>query len=154
MGYLSVLSVSITPFAFVLAVLGSVFAALLLRIVYCQFFHPLSKFPGPWWATSFSVVGAVISVKYKEPQFLTYLIEKYGSTYPLSARDVSYPRFYRPLRYDVPSRLAFRTCGATSHLPFDRLTPSFSRPTNPHIAHNAGLPASIGRSRYLLGPEV
>jgi hypothetical protein len=69
-----------------------VFAALLLRIVYCQFFHPLSKFPGPWWATSFSVVGAIISVKYKEPQFLTYLIKKYGSTYTPFPHDISYPR--------------------------------------------------------------
>ncbi|KAL5448522.1 hypothetical protein PMIN07_009336 [Paraphaeosphaeria minitans] len=85
MGVLGALSLSITPFAFVIAVSGCVFAALLLRIVYCQFFHPLSRFPGPWWATSFSLVGAIISVKYREPQFLTYLVAKYGSTYNASS---------------------------------------------------------------------
>lgn len=81
MGVLGIFILSITPFASVLVVFGSVFAALVLRIVYCQFFHPLAKFPGPWWATSFSLVGAIISVKHKEPEFLTYLVRKYGSTY-------------------------------------------------------------------------
>ncbi|KAH9862409.1 hypothetical protein J1614_011064 [Plenodomus biglobosus] len=66
-----------------LAILGTIFAALLSRIFYCQYLHPLSKFPGPWWATSFSLVGAIISVKRKEPQFFMYLIKKYGSDRPI-----------------------------------------------------------------------
>lgn len=66
-----------------LAILGTVFAALLSRIFYCQYLHPLSKFPGPWWATSFSLVGAIVSVKRKEPQFFMYLIKKYGSDRPI-----------------------------------------------------------------------
>ncbi|KAL1595729.1 hypothetical protein SLS60_009418 [Paraconiothyrium brasiliense] len=83
MGFLSILSLNLTPSVFALAVLGSVFAAILLRIIYCQFYHPLSKFPGPWWATSFSIVGAIISVRYKEPRFLTYLVKKYGTERPI-----------------------------------------------------------------------
>jgi hypothetical protein len=53
--------------------------ALLSRILYMQTLHPLSKFPGPWYATSFSIVGAIISVKQKEPEFFAYLVKKYGS---------------------------------------------------------------------------
>lgn len=79
MGLLNMLPVDITPSTVGLTVVGAILAALLVRIVHCQFFHPLSKFPGPWWATSFSLVGALISVKYLEPRFLTYLVKKYGS---------------------------------------------------------------------------
>lgn len=61
------------------ATLGTVIAGLITRIFYCQFLHPLSKFPGPWYATSFSLVGAIISVKKKEPEFLLSLVKKYGS---------------------------------------------------------------------------
>ncbi|KAK7184163.1 hypothetical protein DPSP01_001198 [Paraphaeosphaeria sporulosa] len=84
MGVFGILSLIITPFAqLVFSVFGFVFTALVLRIVYCQFFHPLSQFPGPWWATSFSLVGAIISVKHREPQFLTYLVNRYGTDRPI-----------------------------------------------------------------------
>jgi hypothetical protein len=53
--------------------------SLLSRILYMQWLHPLSKFPGPWYATSFSIVGAIVSVKKKEPEFFAYLVKKYGS---------------------------------------------------------------------------
>jgi hypothetical protein len=61
-----------------IGLLTIIITALLFRILYMQKFHPLSKFPGPWYATSFSVVGAIISVKQREPEFLTYLVKKYG----------------------------------------------------------------------------
>jgi hypothetical protein len=61
--------------------LAIIVAALLSRIFYMQWLHPLSKFPGPWYATSFSIVGAIISVKQKEPEFLAYLVEKYGGAF-------------------------------------------------------------------------
>lgn len=79
MSLIDVISFSLTPSTFGFAILCVLFAALLLRIIFCQYFHPLAKFPGPWWATSFSLVGALISVRYREPQFLTYLVKKYGS---------------------------------------------------------------------------
>lgn len=53
---------------------------LLYRILYTQFFHPLAKFPGPWYATSTSLYGAIISVRKEEPEFLRSLVKKYGST--------------------------------------------------------------------------
>jgi hypothetical protein len=59
--------------------LASILASLISRIVYMQKFHPLSKFPGPWYATSFSVFGAIISVRQQEPAFLMSLVKKYGS---------------------------------------------------------------------------
>ena len=79
MGPINVIPLSLTPFTFGFDLLGALLTALLSRIIFCQYFHPLSRFPGPWWATSFSLVGALISIKYKEPQFLTYLVKKYGS---------------------------------------------------------------------------
>ena len=60
-------------------VLTLVAAALVTRILYMQTLHPLAKFPGPWYATSFSIFGALVSIKQKEPQFFTYLVKKYGS---------------------------------------------------------------------------
>lgn len=62
-----------------LATFVILFTAILGRIFYMQKLHPLSKFPGPWYATSFSVVGAIISVLHREPQFFMYLVDKYGS---------------------------------------------------------------------------
>lgn len=62
-----------------LGIISTIFAAFISRIFYCQFLHPLAKFPGPWYATSFSIVGAIISIKQKEPEFFTYLVRKYGS---------------------------------------------------------------------------
>jgi len=59
------------------------FTAILGRIFYMQKLHPLSKFPGPWYATSFSVVGAIISVLHREPQFFMYLVEEYGTDRPI-----------------------------------------------------------------------
>lgn len=62
-----------------IAVLTTIFATLFSRIVYNLFFHPLSKFPGPWYAASFSVVDALVSVQKKEPQWLMSLVRKHGS---------------------------------------------------------------------------
>lgn len=58
--------------------LACLFLALLSRMFYMQMLHPLSKFPGPWYATSFSIVGAIISIKKREHLWLTHLVEKYG----------------------------------------------------------------------------
>ncbi|KAF1845700.1 cytochrome P450 [Cucurbitaria berberidis CBS 394.84] len=66
-----------------IAVLTATFTAIFWRILYMQKFHPLSRFPGPWYATSFSVVGAIISVKQKEPEFFMYLVKRYGSDQPI-----------------------------------------------------------------------
>ena len=52
------------------------------RIIYTQFFHPLSSFPGPWYLTSFSLSLALISLTKREPEYLMYLIRKYGSRPP------------------------------------------------------------------------
>jgi hypothetical protein len=90
MGLLSSLNLEASPASLSLAILGTVFAALLSRIFYTQYLHPLSKFPGPWWVTSFSVVGAIISVKQKEPDFFMYLVRRYGSKF---SKHQSFPRW-------------------------------------------------------------
>jgi hypothetical protein len=90
-----------------IALLTVVVTALLSRIFYMQKLHPLSKFPGPWYATSFSIVGAIISIMQKEPEFFMYLVKKYGSKYPTklsprssfsckqpTARSVYLPHYY------------------------------------------------------------
>jgi hypothetical protein len=79
----SVLSSGATPSNVGIALLITVFFALLSRIFYMQYLHPLAKFPGPWYATSFSIVGAIISIKKKEPEFFMYLVKKYGSEFTL-----------------------------------------------------------------------
>lgn len=66
----NLLSLAAITFALVVALLVS-------RIFYMQRLHPLAKFPGPWYATSFSIVGAIIYVKQKEPQFFLSLTRKY-----------------------------------------------------------------------------
>ena len=58
--------------------------ALASRIYYMQKMHPLSGFPGPWLATSFSVVGAIISIRQREPEWFMELVEKYGSKHKVS----------------------------------------------------------------------
>ncbi|CAN9092361.1 unnamed protein product [Alternaria alternata] len=66
-----------------IATLVILLTATLGRIFYMQKLHPLSKFPGPWYASSFSVFGAIVSVLHKEPQFFMYLVEKYGTDSPI-----------------------------------------------------------------------
>ncbi|KAH6612491.1 cytochrome P450 monooxygenase-like protein [Boeremia exigua] len=66
-----------------LVVPALVLAALIYRIVYTQFFHPLSAFPGPWYASSFSVTLSLISLTKREPEYLMYLISKYGYDKPI-----------------------------------------------------------------------
>ncbi|PSN69121.1 cytochrome P450 [Corynespora cassiicola Philippines] len=65
------------------AIVGTLLTAVLSRIFYHQYLHPLSKFPGPWYATSFSLFGALVSVKQKEPEFFMYLVRKYGTDKPI-----------------------------------------------------------------------
>ncbi|KAK3998181.1 Pisatin demethylase [Cladorrhinum sp. PSN332] len=55
-----------------------VLLALLLRIVYNLYLHPLSKFPGPWYAASFSLPSAILSVLDREPDWLLHVARKYG----------------------------------------------------------------------------
>lgn len=63
-------------------VAASVFSALLLRVIYNLYFHPLSRFQGPWYAASFSISHAVVSVLKKEPQWMLSLAKHYGSEFP------------------------------------------------------------------------
>lgn len=74
--------------------LACLFLALLSRMFYMQMLHPLSKFPGPWYATSFSIVGAIISIKKREHLWLTHLVEKYGADQPIrvSPNTLLFPR--------------------------------------------------------------
>ncbi|KAF2176566.1 cytochrome P450 [Zopfia rhizophila CBS 207.26] len=83
MGLLNSLNIelTLTNVAITLAAISAV--ALFSRIFYNVYLHPLATFPGPWYATSFSVVGALISVKKMEPQFFMYLVKKYGTDRPI-----------------------------------------------------------------------
>jgi hypothetical protein len=81
MGLLSSVNVDATPASVGLALVVTLVAALLSRVFYCQFLHPLAAFPGPWYATSFSLFGAIVSVRRQEPEFFTYLVRKYGSKF-------------------------------------------------------------------------
>lgn len=67
---------------------GILLTACLWRVFYMQKLHPLSGFPGPWYATSFSVVGAIVSVMGKEPEWMMYLVKRYGSETPHDINEV------------------------------------------------------------------
>jgi hypothetical protein len=54
-------------------------SAISLRLFYTLYLHPLSKFPGPWYAASTLLPLAIISVLKIEPQWLQGLVKKYGS---------------------------------------------------------------------------
>ncbi|KAF4807465.1 Cytochrome P450 monooxygenase gsfF [Colletotrichum siamense] len=58
-------------------------AALILRVVYNLYFHPLSKYHGPWYAAAFSLVHALISVMKYEPQWMLWLSKQYGTDKPI-----------------------------------------------------------------------
>ncbi|KAK0614768.1 cytochrome P450 [Immersiella caudata] len=47
-------------------------------LIYNTFFHPLAKFPGPWYAAASSLPLAVISLLKREPQYLLRITCKYG----------------------------------------------------------------------------
>lgn len=57
----------------------AVFSALALRIVYNLYLHPLSGFHGPWYAASFSLCSALVSVLRFEHEWLLTLAKRYGS---------------------------------------------------------------------------
>jgi hypothetical protein len=56
------------------AILGPIAA----RILYNLYLHPLAKFPGPWYAASFSICSAIVSARQEEPEWLLSLVKKYG----------------------------------------------------------------------------
>lgn len=53
-------------------------ALLIKSIVVTRYFHPLSKFPGPFWASVTRLWIAVVSLSGKEHEVLYKLHERYG----------------------------------------------------------------------------
>lgn len=68
-----------TPVSIVLLV-AAFFTFVLFRTFYRLYWHPLAKFPGPWYCAISSLPIAIISVLRVEPQWLHGLVKKYGST--------------------------------------------------------------------------
>jgi hypothetical protein len=64
-----------------------VLGLLTYRIIHTQIFHPLSSFPGPWYLSSFSLSLALVSLTKREPEYLMYLIRRYGSRSPTLPRN-------------------------------------------------------------------
>ena len=58
-------------------------AGLLARIAYNLYYHPLAKYRGPWYARSFSLFDAMISVRKVENHWLMDLTRKYGVDEPI-----------------------------------------------------------------------
>ncbi|KAI8245135.1 hypothetical protein K4K55_002951 [Colletotrichum sp. SAR 10_96] len=77
-------SIPIPPPGSILEIgLLAISAALILRVVYNLYFHPLSKYHGPWYAASFSLVHALISVMKYEPEWMLWLSKQYGTDKPI-----------------------------------------------------------------------
>ncbi len=83
-----------------------IFGALSYRIIYTQYFHPLSKFSGPWYLTSFSLTLALISTTQREPEYLMYLTHKYGSKF--TTLSLHYSRQTFLLTYPLPASKPIR----------------------------------------------
>ncbi|CZR58264.1 related to pisatin demethylase / cytochrome P450 monooxygenase [Phialocephala subalpina] len=58
-------------------------SSLFFRAFYNISLHPLSKYPGPWYTSAFSLSGAIISVLRIEPHWLHGLVKKYGTNTPI-----------------------------------------------------------------------
>lgn len=65
------------PSIFTLAVVGLI-SSFFYKILYRIYWHPLAKYPGPWYAAATSLTAAVYSAKKIEPQWLQSLVDKYG----------------------------------------------------------------------------
>lgn len=67
-----------------LSVFGYVFYSIVYQIVYYRFFHPLRKFPGPWWASVTRLWIAYHNVKEDELYLEEDMHRKLGKSWILS----------------------------------------------------------------------
>lgn len=68
----------ITPGKIVLLVLGYYVLRFLWQIIYYRLFHPLSKFPGPFWASVTRLWIAYYNLRGDEYRVVYGLHKKYG----------------------------------------------------------------------------
>ncbi|KAF2742544.1 cytochrome P450 [Sporormia fimetaria CBS 119925] len=83
MALLSSLTLYASPTNIALALIGGAFASLLCLFIFRIYFHPLAKFPGPWYAAATSLTGAAVLYKRKHQQWMAQLIQKYGKDTPI-----------------------------------------------------------------------
>lgn len=71
-------------FYFTLASVSYIIFSIVYQIVYYRFFHPLSKFPGPFWASVTRLWIAYHNLK-EDERFVEYeLHKKYGNNAQIS----------------------------------------------------------------------
>ena len=75
-GNFSISSILLISVAGLLTVLSA-------RAIYNLYFHPLAKYRGPWYSSSFSLFSALVSVRKVEPQWLLSLTKRYGTEEPI-----------------------------------------------------------------------
>lgn len=63
---------------FALLVLAYITFKIVYQIVYYRFFHPLAKFPGPFWGSVTRLWIAYHNVKADEPEVVRAMHQKYG----------------------------------------------------------------------------
>lgn len=68
----------LTPGNIILAVFAYYFLRLVIESVYYRFFHPLSKFPGPFWASISRLWIAYHNLKEDELYLILKLHQQYG----------------------------------------------------------------------------
>ncbi|KAL3428258.1 cytochrome P450 monooxygenase [Phlyctema vagabunda] len=78
---MSLLEVNISSALVLISI--AITSALCSRIFYNLYLSPLSIYPGPWYAASTSLAGAVVSLLKIEPRWLQGLAKKYGTDTPI-----------------------------------------------------------------------
>ncbi|KAF2854574.1 cytochrome P450 monooxygenase-like protein [Plenodomus tracheiphilus IPT5] len=129
----------------------------LYRIFYMQKLHPLSSFPGPWYAISFSIVGAIISIQKREHMWFMYLVRKYGTDRPIriSPTTLLFPRpsalkdIYREPQLDEKSEIYGTGALGAPHL-FTALGSDKHRALRKALSN---APWSIGQLRKAWEPQ-
>ncbi|KAK7739789.1 hypothetical protein SLS62_011231 [Diatrype stigma] len=66
-----------------IAILTVGLGAVLARVFYNLYLHPLAGFSGPWYAASTSLVSTIVSLRRVEPQWFMALVKRYGTDQPI-----------------------------------------------------------------------
>ena len=90
----------LTPGNIILAIFAYYFLRLVIQSVYYRFFHPLSKFPGPFWASISRLWIAYHNLKEDELYLILKLHQQYGT------KQFYDTEYFKDLRFRLQDQLS------------------------------------------------